>query len=127
MKRFLIAVAVLLALAGERAVLANGQLVLLQADPKPDAVLHKTPQVVRLVFNLELQPGSLARVEDARGRRVDRGAGGLDPMDKRRRTLLVHLRPLRSGRYTVLWRAVVHEAGEDHEHVFHGSYRFAIR
>lgn len=97
---------------------------LVRADPAPGAVLRSPPRQVRAVFNEELAPrGSFLVVLDGRGRRVDDGRGGLDLDDLYRRTLVVWLRPVGPGRYTVRWQA----ASADDGYVARGQYTFTVR
>ncbi|MER3457167.1 MAG: copper resistance protein CopC [candidate division GAL15 bacterium] len=97
---------------------------LVRADPAPGAVLRSAPRVVRAVFQEELSArGSFLAVLDFRGRQVDDGKGGLDLEDLDRRTLVVRLRPIGPGRYTVRWQATSADDG----YVARGQYQFTVR
>jgi methionine-rich copper-binding protein CopC len=57
--------------------------------------------------NEEVDPErSRISVLDSTGRRVDDGKGGVDLNDLDRRSMIVRLKPLKAGVYTVKWKAV---------------------
>lgn len=116
-----VALTPLVALAAVETTLAHARLV--RASPAPSSTLKAAPRLVRAVFNEELDPrGSTLIVTDARGRRVDDGRGGVDLDDLDRKTLVVRLRALGPGTYTVRWRAT----SADDQFVASGSFRFTI-
>ncbi len=97
---------------------------LVRADPAPKSVVAAAPKIVRLLFNEELAPkGSTVTVVDTRGRRVDDGKGRLDLDDLDRKSIIVGLKPLAKGRYTVKWVAV----SADDRFVARGTFSFTIR
>jgi len=103
---------------------ADAHAKLVRADPAPKSVVTVAPKVVRLVFNEELAPkGSTVTVVDTRGRRVDDGKGRLDLDDLDRKSIIVGLKPLAKGRYTVKWVAV----SADDRFVARGTFSFTIR
>ncbi|MGH2397974.1 MAG: copper resistance CopC family protein [bacterium] len=100
---------------------------LIRTDPSPGSVLSSSPRVVRLWFRIggteELHPrGSAVSVWDGRGRRVDDGKGGVDLNDLDRRSMIVRLRPIGPGTYTVKWKAVSTPDGS----VTKGEFRFRV-
>ncbi|MCS7235624.1 MAG: copper resistance protein CopC [Armatimonadota bacterium] len=104
--------------------LAAAHAKVVRADPAPGAVLRSAPRQVRVVFNEELAArGSFLVVVDGRGRRVDEATGGLDLDDLDRKTLVVRLKPLGPGRYTVRWQATSADDG----YVARGQYTFTVR
>ncbi len=96
---------------------------LVRAEPQPGSSLTAPPTTVRAWFNDELDvKGSTLRVTDRRGARVDRGDGRVDLDDLDRKSMLVGLKLLAPGAYTVQWSAVSADDG----FAAKGSYRFTI-
>ncbi len=84
---------------------------ILRAEPAPGSRVDIAPKAVRIWFTLsgneELDPErSTISVLDSRGRRVNDGKGGVDLNDLDRRSMIVRLKPLKAGVYTVKWKAV---------------------
>lgn len=84
---------------------------ILRAEPAPGSSVRTAPKAVRIWFalsgNEELDPArSTISVLDTSGRRVDDGKGGVDLNDLDRRSMIVRLKPLKAGVYTVKWKAV---------------------
>lgn len=84
---------------------------ILRAEPAPGSSVKIAPKAVRIWFTLsgneELDPErSRISVLDSTGRRVDDGKGGVDLNDLDRRSMIVRLKPLKAGVYTVKWKAV---------------------
>jgi len=98
-----------------------------RADPAPGSTVTMAPGAVRIWFKLdpneELDPKrSTLSVWDAHGRRVDDGKGGVDLNDLNRLSMIVHLKPLGAGTYTVRWKAVsTPDLG-----VRQGTFRFTV-
>lgn len=92
-----------------------------QSDPAPNAVLASAPAAVKVWFTEAVRmPGSTLKVVDSSGGQVDLGNTARDAAD---RTLLsVGLRPLANGLYTVQWRSISDEDGDDAE----GSFQFSV-
>jgi hypothetical protein len=96
---------------------------LLRAVPAPGSTVKTAPRVVRAVFNDELDPkGSTMTVVDGRGQRVDDGKGGVDLNDLDRKTVVVTLRAIGPGTYTVRWKVT----SADDQYVASGSFRFIV-
>ncbi|MDR7439737.1 MAG: copper resistance protein CopC [Armatimonadota bacterium] len=95
---------------------------LVRSSPQDGAVLPASPPVIRAWFNEELDP-SRSRIEvlDPQGRRI--AWGGVDLEDLDRRILVVRVRRLRPGTYTVRWTAVSADDG----YVVRGRFRFTVR
>jgi methionine-rich copper-binding protein CopC len=102
---------------------AWGHAKLLRAVPAPGSTIARTPAVVRLLFNEELDTKrSGLSVWNTRGQRVDDGRGGVDLNDLDRKSMKVVLKPIPPGRYTVRWRAV----SADDLFVSTGSFTFSV-
>ncbi|MGH2452141.1 MAG: copper resistance CopC family protein [bacterium] len=100
---------------------------LLKASPAPGAKLTAAPKVVRAWFTVsageELDAErSTISVWNAAGKRVDDGKGGVDLADLDRRSMIVRLKPLAAGTYTVKWKAVSDPDGA----VAQGKFTFSI-
>jgi methionine-rich copper-binding protein CopC len=94
-----------------------------RSDPPADTVVVAAPQQLRVWFTQELVTrGSSLQVVDAAGNRVDQGDSRVDLNDPDRKLMLVSLMPLADGVYTVNWRSVSAEDGDDAE----GSFRFGV-
>ena len=102
---------------------ASAHAKLVRAEPAPGNTVKIAPRVVRAVFNDELDPkGSTVTVVDSRGRRVDDGKGGVDLNDLDRKTMVVTLRAIGPGTYTVRWKVT----SADDQYVASGSFRFTV-
>lgn len=96
---------------------------LLRAEPRPGSLVTAPPTTVRAWFNDELDvKRSSLRVADRHGARVDLGDGRVDLDDLDRKSMLVGLKPLAPGTYTVQWSVVSVDDG----FVAKGSYRFTV-
>ena len=100
MRATLVASAVLLALALPATVAAHATL--LRSVPAPGAALSVAPRTARFVFDDPVRPARGIRAVRSDGTSV---AGGATHV-VRGRTLVVPLRTLARGDYTVLWRVV---------------------
>jgi copper resistance protein C len=100
-RRFLVLAAMLLLAAPP----AFAHAMLRAADPAVGSTVKSAPKEVTLTFSESVDP-SLSHVEvtDAQGARVDTGSLRLDPANPNR--LVVALKPLIAGIYTVTWHAV---------------------
>jgi methionine-rich copper-binding protein CopC len=117
----IVALAALSVLVMAVTVAAHAKLV--RAEPRPGSTVTMSPAVAHAWFNDELDvKRSLMRVTDRNGARVDRGDGRVDLDDLDRKSMLVQLRPLTPGTYTVRWTAV----SADDQYVARGTYRFTI-
>jgi methionine-rich copper-binding protein CopC len=84
---------------------ARAHAALVRSSPPRRATLAEPPARVELVFSERLEPAySRLAVEDASGTRVDLGDAGVAHDDQRR--LIVSLRPLTAGTYTVRFRVL---------------------
>jgi copper transport protein len=100
-------------------VLAHALLV--RSIPEANAVLDRAPAQVELFFSETVDPAfSTIKVLDANGQPVDNGDTQVDPVDATH--LIVSLRSLPDGIYTVSWKALSATDG----HVTLGSFPFAI-
>jgi methionine-rich copper-binding protein CopC len=96
---------------------------LVRAEPRPGSSVATPPTMVRAWFNDELDvKRSTLRVTDRTGARVDRGDGRVDLDDLDRKSMLVGLKPLVAGTYTVRWTAT----SADDQYTAKGSYRFTV-
>src|SRR5215210_4954172 len=94
-----------------------------RSDPAADSVVAVAPQQLRVWFTQELvTQGSRLEVLDAAGNRMDAGDSRVDLNDPDRKLILVSLSPLADGVYTVNWRSVSAEDGDDAE----GTFRFGV-
>jgi copper transport protein len=90
-------------------------------DPAPDARLDAAPPMVVIRFTERVEPHtSSLEVLDAKGARVTRGEGTVDPADPWR--YRVSLGPLQPGAYTVSWRVLSADDG----HVTSGAHVFTV-
>ncbi len=90
------------------------------ATPQPNGTVKTGPQAVTLDFTEDLE-GKLSSiaVTDSTGARVDDADCRLDPKDARR--MVVDLKPLQPGTYTVTWTATATDT-----HKTHGSFAFTV-
>lgn len=93
---------------------------LLSSNPKSGEILQQAPNTVELVFSVEVQPveASTVVVVDKDGRRVDKNDRTLS---EDRKTMRVGLEDLRTGTYTVQWRAL---SADDHP--IKGEFTFEV-
>ncbi len=91
------------------------------SDPRVGSTVSGSPATVRIWFDSEMEPVfSTLTVQDANGRRVDKGDGRVDPSDA---TLLeVSLPPLPPGSYRVIWNVVARDT-----HRTMGDFKFTIK
>src|SRR5438128_12701540 len=80
--------------------------VLLRGTPSDRQTLERAPDQVQLLFSEPLdQVFSSLRVQDASGKRVDKGDGRVEPTNDH--LLVISLQPsLPNGVYTVFWRSL---------------------
>jgi len=121
MKRFLvfpiIFVAILAAPSGEARAHAFPE----HAEPGAGAELDHSPEAVTVRFDRAVEPVfSVLRVENGTGERMDSDDSHV--IHGRNDTLMVTLKPLKSGRYHVFWTAVARDG-----HRTHGDYWFNVR
>ena len=91
------------------------------SDPKVGATVSASPANVRIWFDGDLEPVfSTIIVQDAGGKRIDKGNGRVNPADVR--LLEIGLPPLRSGSYRVVWNVVARDG-----HRTAGDYIFVIK
>jgi methionine-rich copper-binding protein CopC len=93
---------------------------LVEASPGDGETLSKPPRQVELRFNepVEAEFAPIEVYDDA-NERVDRDDGRVDPQDAR--VVLVDLRELSGGSYTVDWRVTSVDG-----HVINGAYAFKV-
>ena len=91
------------------------------AEPKVGSVNSAVPSSVRIWFDSNLEPAfSSIIVQDANGKKVDKGDGRVDPSDA---TLLeASLPSLPPGAYRVIWDVVARDG-----HRTNGDYTFVIK
>lgn len=119
MKRYLIALAAVFALA--LATRAEAHAFLDHADPKVGSTVARPPAEIRLWFTSPLEPAfSTAEVRDAHGQSVNAGRAHLDARD--RSLLVVPVGALPPGNYTVRWRVVARDT-----HRTEGHFTFTVR
>jgi copper transport protein len=99
--------------------LAHAELV--RSLPAANAALDRPPAQIELFFSETLEPSfSAIKVFDANGAQVDGGDSRVDPTDSTH--LLVSLRSLPDGVYTVSWQALSATDG----HITSGAFPFAV-
>ncbi|HAM51620.1 MAG TPA: copper resistance protein [Nitrospiraceae bacterium] len=91
------------------------------SDPRVGATVSGSPSTVRIWFDGDIEPiFSTISVQDASGKRVDKGNGHVDPPDS---TLLeVSVPPLPPGTYRVIWSVVARDG-----HRTMGDYTFVVK
>lgn len=90
------------------------------ALPAPDATVTPAPTQVAIGFTEAVEPTlSSIAVLDPQGAHAETGAAMTAPGDAKQ--LIVQLKPLQPGRYTVQWRAVAVDT-----HRTEGTYRFTV-
>ncbi len=91
------------------------------ADPKVGVTISVAPTRVRIWFDSDLEPlFSTLVVQDASGKKVDKGDGHVDPSDPA--LLEVSLPPLQPGLYRVIWSVAARDG-----HRTEGDYTFTIK
>ncbi|TAK11213.1 MAG: c-type cytochrome [Anaerolineae bacterium] len=100
---------------------ANAHSALLASTPEGNAILEDAPVQVELLFSEPVEEGfSSIDVLDSAGRSVAAGPARLDPANAAR--LVVSLRSLPDGIYTVSWRALSSVDG----HITSGAFAFGV-
>ncbi len=100
-------------------VFAHAELV--RSSPEANAALDRAPAQIELAFSEALEPSfSEIQVLDSNGIRVDSADSRLDPADPAR--LLISVRSLPDGVYTVAWKVLSAVDG----HVTEGAFPFAV-
>ena len=91
------------------------------SDPRVGSTISAAPGQVRIWFTAALEPAfSTITVQDAAGKKVDRGDGRVNPGDP---TLLeAGLSPLPSGTYKVFWNVAARDG-----HRTMGDFTFVIQ
>lgn len=90
------------------------------ADPRVGSTVAVAPKELKLTFSEEVEPAfTHVEVTDAHGSGENAGALRLDPADARR--VLVPLKPLAPGEYTVTWHAVAVDT-----HHTQGRFNFTV-
>ena len=90
------------------------------AVPPAGSTVRHAPEELILTYSEAIEPRfSQVDVNDATGTRMDHGTVHVDPHDSKH--LLVPLKPLPPGRYTVVWHAVSVDT-----HKTQGSYSFTV-
>jgi len=93
----------------------------LRAAPEPNAVLERAPALVEIYFTEALEPSfSSIQVLNSAGNDVDNADSRVDAADPTR--VVVTVRALPPGVYTVIWQALSTVDG----HLTRGSYPFAV-
>ena len=88
------------------------------ANPRVGSTVSAAPSVLTLNFSEGVEPAfSTVQVTDAAGRRADAGKPRVNG-----RVVLVPLRPLAPGQYTVRWRVLSVDT-----HTTEGSFGFEVR
>jgi hypothetical protein len=114
--RLAIALPLLAALASP----ALAHALLRKAVPGVGATVHTAPTTVTLLFSEGVEPSFCAvAVTDAAGARVDTGDPRTAPGDQK--TLIVALKPLPAGTYTVEWHATSVDT-----HKTEGKFTFTV-
>ena len=91
------------------------------SDPRVGATVDRSPPLVRIWFDGEIEPTfSTARVEADDRRRVDQGDARVNPRDGR--LLEVAVPPLTPGRYRVYWSVIARDG-----HRTEGDFRFRVK
>jgi methionine-rich copper-binding protein CopC len=91
-----------------------------RADPRPNSTVRGAPGQVRLWFTEKLETAfSTARVVNAAGKSVGDDGSRLDAENAA--LLVVPLKPLGAGSYTVIWRVLSVDS-----HVTEGRFSFRV-
>jgi len=100
---------------------AKGHAFPAHSDPKVGATVASSPVSVRIWFDGDLEPVfSTIAVQDASGKKVDKGNGRVNPSDAK--LLEVSIPPLPAGTYRVIWNVVARDG-----HRTMGDYTFVIK
>ena len=92
-----------------------------RSDPPAGATVAVAPALVRIWFDAALEPAfSSLRVQTARGQPIPHEEGQVDASNAA--LLTVHLPPLASGTYRVLWSVVARDG-----HRTEGTYTFTVQ
>ncbi len=119
LRRLVVAVAVVAAVVVAGASAASAHAVLLRTDPSPQTTVQKAPTTVRLLYSepVEVTFGAV-RVFDVDANRVDTGT---IRRAQGNREVMVPVRQLKNGTYTVTWRVVSADG-----HPVHGGFTFYV-
>ena len=99
---------------------AFGHAELDKSTPKVGEKVASAPSAVTIVFTEELKgEGSGIQVFDAQGKEVDKGDSHVDARDQS--TMVVSLKEMGAGKYTVKWRARC-----VFDHRTEGSFSFVV-
>ncbi len=91
------------------------------SDPKAGSTVTTAPAVVRIWFDGDLEPAfSKIAIEDANGKKVDKGDTQVDPADPK--LLHVGTSSLSPGKYRVAWDVVSRDG-----HRTNGDFSFTIK
>jgi methionine-rich copper-binding protein CopC len=91
------------------------------SDPQPGAVLQSAPAQVKMWFTEDLDPASSLTVQAADGTVVSNGPAQVSPDNTQ--LLIVSLKPIGNGTYTVLW----HSVADDDKGVEEGQFKFQVQ
>lgn len=92
-----------------------------QRTPAPKATLKQAPQAAKILFSEELEGVfSTLTVVNAAGEPVTKGESHVP--DNKLRLLVVPLKTLQSGTYTVKWHVVSRDG-----HTTEGQYQFTVK
>lgn len=112
-------IALLLFAFAARTAFAHATLV--RAEPRPDDVLNTAPRQVTLWFDEPVEPAfAYLIVHDSGRARVSMDDLRVSPDDAR--MVLLSLKPLRAGTYTVAWQVISQVDG----HLTEGTYSFSV-
>lgn len=90
------------------------------SDPRVGHTVDASPAEVRIWFDSAIEPAfSTLTVEDAKGKRVDRGDAHVDTKDEV--LLEVSVPPLPTGPYQVVWRVITRDG-----HRTEGRFPFRV-
>jgi methionine-rich copper-binding protein CopC len=118
--KHILGLAALLAVAGLAPQAALAHAMLLRAEPAVGASVSPAPSQIVLHFSEGVEPlFTTVEVLDAAGTRVDSGAPHTAAGDQK--TLLVGLKPLPAGNYTVEWHATSVDT-----HKTQGHFSFSV-
>lgn len=110
---------VLFALLSAGVVSAHAKLI--KSEPAPSSVLGRAPSQVQLWFDEPIEPAfSQVQVLDAQRQRVDAARLSLAPGDAK--SVVVPLKPLGDGTYSVVWQVLSAADG----HITRGVFAFAV-
>jgi methionine-rich copper-binding protein CopC len=91
------------------------------STPSSDAVVTTAPTSVRLWFSRALEPSfSSVHVVDEKGAQVDSGKSAVS--DNEPKLIEVGLKPLKAGKYRVIWRIVALDG-----HKAKGEFAFTVK